>query len=111
MRKVLKNTAKTKEYLEKLPKVYGLFLWAKWGILELPWSGKYTKDPIAVPLVYNYYDANGTCDEYRLVPITSCSSGSFWNWYEFENNAKEAQEKLNEALARGEIGYDELFED
>ena len=80
MRKVLKNTAKTKEYLDKLPKVYGLFLWAKWGILELPWSGKYTKDPIAVPLVYNYYDANGACDEYRLVPITSCSSGSFWNF-------------------------------
>ena len=53
MRKVLKNTAKTKEYLDKLPKVYGLFLWAKWGILELPWTGKYNKE--GEPLVYIYY--------------------------------------------------------
>jgi hypothetical protein len=111
IRKILKNTPKTKAYLDSLPKVYGIFLWAKWGILELPWSGKYTKGDIAVPLVYHYYDANGTCDEYHLVPITSCSSGAFWDWYEFENNAKEVQEKLNEALSRGEIGYDEYTED
>jgi hypothetical protein len=111
IKKILKNTPKTKAYLDSLPKVYGIFLWAKWGILELPWSGKYTKGDIAVPLVYHYYDANGTCDEYRLVPITSCSSGAFWDWYEFKNNAKEVQEKLNEALSRGEIGYDEYTED
>lgn len=110
MRKILKNTPKTKKYLDSLPKVYGVFLWAKWGILELPWSGKYTKDLISVPLVYNYYDANGTCDEYHLVPITSCSSGGFWDWYENKDNAKEVQEKLNDALQRGEIGYDEYRE-
>ena len=111
MRKILKNTPKTKAYLDSLPKVYGLFLWAKWGMLELPWSGKYTKGDIVVPLVYNYYDANGTCDEYHLVPITHCSSGAFWDWYEFKYNAKEVQTLLNEALSRGEIGYDELRED
>jgi hypothetical protein len=111
MRNILKNTHKTKKYLDSLPKVYGIFLWAKWGMLELPWSGKYTKGDIAVPLVYNYYDANGTCDEYHLVPITSCSSGAFYGWYEFKNNAKEVQELLNEALRREEIGYDELRED
>ena len=106
-RKILKNTAKTKVYLDSLSKVYGIFLWAKWGILELPWSGKYTKGDIAVPLVYHYYDANGMCDEYHLVPITSCSSGAFWDWYETEEGAKYAQEKLNEALSKGEIGYSE----
>ena len=106
-RKILKNTAKTKAYLDSLPKVYGIFLWAKWGILEFPWSGKYTKGDIVVPLVYNYYDANGMCDEYHLVPINSCSSGAFWDWYEFKNNAEEVQETLNEALSRGEIGYSE----
>jgi hypothetical protein len=110
-RKVLKNTPKTKKYLDSLPKVYGLFLWAKWGMLELRWSGKYTKGDIVVPLVYHYYDANGMCDEYHLVPITSCSSGAFWDWYEFKNNAEEVQEILNEALKRGEFGYDELRED
>ena len=91
MRKMLKNTPKTKAYLDSLPKVYGIFLWASWAILELPWSGKYTKGDIAVPLVYNYYDANGTCDEYRLVPITHCSSGAFWGWYEDKDAAKEVQ--------------------
>jgi hypothetical protein len=106
-RKILKNTAKTKAYLDSLPKVYGIFLWAKWGILALPWSGKYTKGDIVVPLVYNYYDANGMYDEYHLVPITSCSSGAFWDWYETEEGAKYAQEKLNETLSRGEIGYSE----
>lgn len=107
MRKVLKNTPKTKAYLDSLPKVYGIFLWAKWAILELPWSGKYSKGDIAVPLVYNYFDANGTHDEYHLVPITYCSGGAFWSWYEDKDNAKEVQQKLNEALRRGEIGYSE----
>lgn len=109
-RKILKNTAKTKAYLDSLPKVYGIFMWAKWGMLEFPWPGKYTEcdiADIAVPLVYNYYDANGTRDEYQLMPITSCSSGGFWCWFEDKEAAKEVQEKLNEALSRGEIGYSE----
>lgn len=106
-RKILKNTPKTKKYLDSLPKVYAVFHWAKWGMLELPWSGKYTKGDIAVPLVYNYYDANGTCDEYHLVPITHCSSGRFWGWFEDKEAARTEQAKLNEALSRGEIGYSE----
>ena len=96
MRKVLKNTPRTKKYLEKLPKIYGLFLWAKWGMLELPWTGKYNKD--GLPLVYMYYDANGCCDEYHLVPITSCSSGAFWYWYEDKATAEDVQTKLNQKL-------------
>lgn len=106
MRKVLKNTPKTKAYLDSLPKVYGIFLWAKWAILEFPWSGKYTEDDM-IPLVYDYRDDNGICDEYRLVPIAFCSGGRFWDWYEDKDNAKEVQQKLNEALRRGEIGYSE----
>jgi hypothetical protein len=111
LRKILKNTAKTKAYLDSLPKVYGIFLWAKWGILELPWSGKYTKGKTPVPLVYNYYDNNGTYDEYHLVPITYCSGGAFWDWCETKEDAKYVQEKLNEALKRGAYGYDEFTED
>ena len=110
MRKILKNTPKTKIYLDSLPKIYGIFLWAKWAMLKLPWSGKYDKKT-GEPLVYIYYDANGACDEYHLVPIHYASSGAFWDWYEFKNNAEEVQEKLNEALKRGEIGYDEFTED
>lgn len=105
MRKILKNTAKTNAYLNSLPKIYGLFLWARWGILELPWTGKYDKD--GFPLVYIYYDCNGSRDDYYLGAIHQASSGGFWGWYENKDTAKEVQEKLNEALAKRKIGYDE----
>jgi hypothetical protein len=97
MRKVLKNTLKTKVYLDSLPKVYGIFLWAKWGILELRWSGKCDKS--GMPLVYDYYDANGTCDEYHLRPISKCSSGSFLGWYDSFDKAKMVRNALNKDLA------------
>lgn len=93
MRKILKNTPKTKEYLDSLPKVYGIFLWAKWGMLELPWTGKYDKD--CFPLVYIYYDANGTCDEWHLVPIHWASSGAFHGWYSDKNTADAIKLELN----------------
>ena len=108
MRKILKSTPKTKTYLDNLPKLYGIFMWAKWGILELPWTGKYNKD--GIPLVYIYHDFNGEYDEYILNTINMASSGSFWGWYEDKEAAKEEQIKLNEALKRGEIGYDESGE-
>ena len=108
MKKKLKNTPKTKVYLDSLPKLYGIFLWAKWGILEFPWSGKYNKD--GIPLVYIYHDFNGEYDEYYLATINKASSGGFWDWYEDKDTAKEVQEKLNEALKRGEAGYDEYGE-
>ena len=97
MRKVLKNTARTKKYLDKLPKIYGIFLWAKWAILELPWTGKYDKKT-GLPLVYIYRDANGACDEYYIAPISHASSGRFWNWYGTKDEAKEIQNNLNERL-------------
>lgn len=107
MRKVLKNTLKTKVYLDSLPKVYGIFLWAKWGILELRWSGKCDKS--GMPLVYDYYDANGTCDEYHLRPISKCSSGSFLGWYDSFDKAKMVRNALNKDLAE-RIIHDEFAE-
>lgn len=97
LRKIRKSTPRTKKYLDSLPKIYGIFLLAKWAIMELPWTGKYDKKT-GEPLVYIYYDANGTCDEYHLVPIHYASSGSFWNWYGIKDEAKEIQNKLNERL-------------
>jgi hypothetical protein len=108
MRKVIKNTVQAKKYFKTLPKLYSIFLWAKWGILELPWSGKYNRDGIS--LVYIYRDRNGECDEYYLDTINNASSGGFWGWYENKDIAEGVQEKLNEALKQGEIGYDEFRE-
>ena len=44
MKKVLKNTLKTKKYLDKLPKIYLIACWASYGILEFPFTGKYVKE-------------------------------------------------------------------
>lgn len=93
-RKVLKNTPKTKAYLDSLPKVYAIFLWAKWGITEVPWSGKFNKD--YMPLVYKYYDCNGACDEYHLTAVNNISSGAFYNWYSDKDYAEAARANLNE---------------
>lgn len=93
MRKILKNTDKTNAYLNSLPKVYGIFLWAKWGILELPWTGKYDKD--GFPLVYIYYDCNGSRDDYFLGAIHLASSGGFYNWYTDKAAAEKVQSMLN----------------
>lgn len=97
MKKILPNTHKTKEYLDSLPKVYGIFLWAKWGMLECPWPGVYDKNQV-IPLVYSYYDANGTCDEYHLIPLPTVSSGCFYNWYEDKETALKVQAELNKEL-------------
>lgn len=104
MRKILKSSAKTARYLDSLPKIYGIFLWAKWSMLELPWTGRYNKD--GEPLVYIYYDANGMCDEYRLIPISQASSGTFNGWYKDKNTAHDIQLELNDLLLEGVNYYD-----
>ena len=96
LRKIRKSTPRTKKYLDSLPKVYGIFLWAKWGMLELPWTGKFDKN--GEPLVYIYYDANGMCDEYHLAPISHASSGAFRGWYKDYNTAYDIQLELNDEL-------------
>lgn len=95
MRKNLKATPKTKKTLDSMEKLYGVFLWAKWGILELPWTGKYDKKT-GLPLVYIYYDFNGERDGYRLGTIRSASSGGFWGWYEDKAEAELVSKVLNE---------------
>jgi hypothetical protein len=93
-KKILKNNKKTKTYLDSLPKLYAIFHWAGYGILELPWSGKYNLSKI--PLVYVYYDRNGECDEYRLMPITFASSGGLHSWHSDEEYTKALCKILNE---------------
>lgn len=97
MEKVLNNSPATKAYLDSLRNIYAVFLWAKWAVVEVPWSGEYDL-ATGLPLVYNYYDCNGTCEEYRLVPINKISSGGFYSWCYTRDNAEAIQEKLNKEL-------------
>ena len=89
MRKVLKNTAKTRAYLNSLPKIYIVGCWAKYGVREYPFTGKYAlnRDGISVPLVYDYDDRNGTCDNYYLCRLDQTTSGAVVMWTQHKNTA------------------------
>ena len=80
MRKILKNTAPVKEYLETLPKVYIAACWAGWGVAEFYFSGKYEDEEQTMPLVWDYYDGNGTTDEWHLIPIYQTTTGYIAGW-------------------------------
>lgn len=95
MRKRLEVTPKTKKYLDGLPRIYAVFFWAKWGILELPWTRKYDKKT-GLPLVYIYHDFNGIYEEYYLATIDKASSGGFYYWYDNREQAEQIQKQLNE---------------
>lgn len=94
MKKILENNEETKAYLDSLPKCYAIFLWASYGILEVPWSKEVNSE--GLPLVYNYYDGNGCCDEFHLMPINRISAGGFQGWYTNRESAEIIQNHLNE---------------
>ena len=99
--KILPNTQETKEYLDSLPKVYLVACWAKWGVMDFPFSGKYKYDSFRahkkVPLVYQYDDHNGTDDSYYLRPITYTTTGIINSWTLDKDEAyRRAEDKNNE---------------
>ena len=102
MRKVLKNTPKTKAYLDSLPKIYLVACWAGYGVREFPFTGKYVQDEyrnnISVPLVYDYDDFNGTCDNWYLRKITNTTTGQILLWTQSKSVAKKIAELYNKEL-------------
>lgn len=102
MKKVLKNNEKTKEYLKNLPKIYLVACWARFGIREFPFTGKFVKDEtrgdIYVPLVYDYDDLNGTCDNYFLRKITNTTTGIVIMWTQNKNIAEKIAAMYNQHM-------------
>ena len=89
MRKIRQNNKRTAKYLKKLPTIYLIACWAKWGIMSLPFSGKYKEiRGENIPLVWIYNDCNGLCDEYHLVPIIYATSGRIKTWTESPEEAE-----------------------
>ena len=104
MRKVLKNNKKTKAYLDSLPKIYLVACWAGYGVMEFPFTGKYVQDEyinnISVPLVYDYDDCNGTCDNWYLRKITNTTTGQIVVWTQSKSMASKFAELFNKEIGR-----------
>ena len=91
MTKRLKGGAKAKSYLEKLDKIYSIECAAKWAVREHYFSGQYDG---VVPLVWEYYDANGMTDEWVLTRIDN-TGWSFFDWTFRKDRAEEVCRLLN----------------
>lgn len=93
LRKRLKNTKKNKDKLAKLPKIYLIACWARYGVLEFPFSGRYKKiNKKPIPLVWDFDDHNGTYPEYVLRPITWTTTAAIRGWVRDEQQAKDTAE-------------------
>ncbi len=93
LRKRLKNTKKNKDKLAKLPKIYLVACWARYGVLEFPFSGRYKKiNKKPIPLVWDFDDHNGTYPEYVLRPITWTTTAAIRGWVRDEQQAKDTAE-------------------
>lgn len=102
MKKILPNNSKTKKYLETLPKIYLIGCWARYGVREHYYTKKNNKD--GIPLVYDYYDGNGTCDLWRLVPITETTCGWQLAYTPYKETAQHIANALN-AWSGSELHY------
>ena len=93
LRKHLPHNQKTKDKLAKLPKIYLIACWARYGVLEFPFSGRYKKiNKKPVPLVWDFDDHNGTYPEYVLRPITWTTTAAIRGWVRDEQQAKDTAE-------------------
>ena len=102
-KKQLPNTGEVKKFLDSLPKIYLVGFWAHYGVWDFPFSGKYKKVfsehfgyEVDIPLVYQYYDGNGTCDKYILRPITDTTTGEIILWTQNGYRAKQFANLLEE---------------
>ena len=98
MKTVLKNNAKAAKYLSKLPKIYLVACWARYGVWDLIWSGKFIKDKDTghlEPLVWHYNDHNGTADNWYLRPLHNVTTGFIMTWTQDRCIAESIANALN----------------
>lgn len=97
----LESSASTKEFLEALPKIYLIAVWARAGVRPYYFTGKYQKGTDE-PLVYDYDDKNGTEDAFYLRPITYVTTGDIIGWTQDEALAHNVAYLYNQSHGLGE---------
>ena len=101
-KKVLSNNKRTQKYLEKLPKIYVVACWSRFGVREYPFTGKFVKDEhrggAYVPLIYDYDDRNGTGDDYYLRKLTNTTTGVIIVWTQNKNIAEKIAAMYNQHM-------------
>lgn len=100
MKKVLKNNDKTKTYLDSLPKIYLVGCWARYGVRDYPFTGKYetNENGISIPIVYDYDDHNGTCDNWYLRRLDYVTTGQIVLWTQSKSMASKVAELFNKEM-------------
>lgn len=98
LKSVLDNTKETKAYLKKLRKIYLIGCWAHYGVREYPFSGKYSDKNKQHPLVYDYDDHNGTCDNYFLKDLYKTTTGCIWGWTFNKKDAERIASNLEKKM-------------
>lgn len=97
-RSVRTNSGETAQFLTKLPKMYIVGYWARYGVWDFYWSGKWEKNPHnghMEPLVWHYDDHNGTADNWYLLPIRFVTTGQIIMWTEDRVYAESIASALN----------------
>lgn len=86
--------------MDKCQIVYGIFVWAVYGMVEEYFTGRFVKDSRGrfVPEVFYYYDFNGERDEWHRGPITSVSSGGYVCHSFEKDTAQSICDRLNQSL-------------
>lgn len=76
------RTPEFEAYLKTLPKIYLVACWYHYGVMEFAFSGKYVQEGNEmIPLVWQYDDRNGTCDNYYLRKITYTTTSFITGWF------------------------------
>ena len=94
---ILSNSRRTKEFLESLPRIYLIGVWACCGVREHYYAGCTTKE--GIPYVWDYDDHNGTCDNWYLRPIDYTTTGTILAWTTNKKSAERLAKCYNSSAS------------
>lgn len=104
----MKTTKRLLKKIEKATPVYMVALWAKWGVREYKWTGKWHRDKdtgFLIPIVWNHCDWNGTCDEWLKQRLNFTTAGYIFDWTFRKKNAEIIADMLNKETNMGKDVY------